>query len=63
MLQAYVAEHLSSLIHRLLSLLLPLLTGVTYFKNTLTFGLFMRVSNPSGTVRVFLHKQRAIYYK
>ena len=42
---------------------LSLLTGVTSFKHTPVFGLFMRVCNPKGTVMVSLDKETAIYFE
>ena len=44
-------------------LLFPLLTGVICFKHTSVFGLLKTVCNPKCTVRVFVHKETAIYYK
>ena len=33
------------------------------FKNNPVFGIFMRICNLAGIVRVFLHKEITIYYK
>ena len=42
---------------------LPLLMELICFKHTPTFYLLMGVSNPKSIVRVFLHKETAMYYK